>query len=204
MDDEHTSLTRWRHTFDRAERSMQDRMSAVRARFPCQYSGGNIRMLLREGGNCMDEFLDGPWQNNPGREAQHAIDGLLRFAKSIEANVLAYVAAHSRNDPADRVWLATCESAAIFRERAELAIADVGRDTTSPRAANRRGRRPGAGGYAKADEPLLTAMRAIIEEDPTIEPWSAAGQMVPRAKGSGEFEAKQKRLHGRYLAKFGV
>lgn len=69
----------------------------------------------------------------------------------------------------------------------------------STRVSTTRGRTPGSGGYAKADEPLLAEMRILIASGEATSTNDAAGKVAHKAKGSG-LSAKQDRLRKRYAA----
>jgi hypothetical protein len=62
----------------------------------------------------------------------------------------------------------------------------------------RKGRAPGTG-FQRADAPLIEAMRAAIDGDPSLNPTSAARLFADQAKGAS-FEAKVDRLARSYRA----
>jgi hypothetical protein len=66
----------------------------------------------------------------------------------------------------------------------------------------RRGRPPGSGTWEKADEPLLEAMRLLIERGSAKSPEDAARKLVHRAEGAGTPRSKQTRLAKRYRKQF--
>jgi len=66
----------------------------------------------------------------------------------------------------------------------------------------RRGRPPGSGTWEKADEPLLEAMRLLIERGSAKSPEDAARKLVHRAEGAGTPTSKQTRLAKRYRKQF--
>jgi hypothetical protein len=69
-------------------------------------------------------------------------------------------------------------------------------------AIKRRGRPPGSGTWEKADEPLLEAMRLLIERGSAKSPEDAARKLVHRAEGAGTPTSKQTRLAKRYRKRF--
>lgn len=66
----------------------------------------------------------------------------------------------------------------------------------------RPGRPKGAGGFAKADAPLVEEMRAMIMGDSALTPHAAAYKVVARAPGSATDETKVRRLSEHYRRKF--
>jgi hypothetical protein len=66
--------------------------------------------------------------------------------------------------------------------------------TASPK---RRGRKPGSGGYGRADEPLLREMLQLISDGIAISPNDAARIVASKAKGA-TLESRQHRLAERF------
>lgn len=65
-----------------------------------------------------------------------------------------------------------------------------------------KGRPPGTGGHAAADDPLVEKMHELIRNTVGMTPNAAAAQFAPDAAGSATFERKQKRLAQRYRDKY--
>ena len=63
-----------------------------------------------------------------------------------------------------------------------------------------RGRPPGSGSWAHADDPLLVEMRHLIQSG-AKSACDAALKVADRAPGAGEFQSKRTRLAKRYRTK---
>jgi hypothetical protein len=80
-----------------------------------------------------------------------------------------------------------------------LAVVELGGIFDRPAG---RGRRPGVGGFAKADAPLVEEMHQLLLDGAVGSVHAAAVQVTPKAIGTGEPEARARRLAKRYKEVF--
>lgn len=94
----------------------------------------------------------------------------------------------------------TTELAAGLRRAEALispAVSDAKpQDAPTDGAVGRPGRKPGKGGFAASDAPLVEEMKALVDTGEATSPWDAAGKIAGRAKGSQD--NAQTRLVQRY------
>jgi hypothetical protein len=100
----------------------------------------------------------------------------------------------------DRDSFSRCVATLPF---APAAVIDAGEAAKAKAPAKRgRGRRPGVGGFAAADDALVDEIVAVVRER-QIAPWAAAKVFIDRIDGfTNDDEAKIKRVIARYYRRF--